>query len=112
MRRATRINPCTIGIFPLNSVFNFIYLRHACIKQPKIPRNRDRRRYRYKRENVAERIRELAPKGINVVFENVGGEILEASLQNIALRARIVLSDGISGYNAVYPNATPASATI
>jgi NADPH-dependent curcumin reductase CurA len=40
--------------------------------------------------HVAERIRELAPKGINVVFENVGGEILEASLQNIALCARIV----------------------
>ena len=54
----------------------------------------------YKWENVAERIRELAPKGVNVVFENVGGEILEASLQNIACRARIVLCGGISSYNA------------
>lgn len=59
----------------------------------------------YKRENVAERIRELAPKGVNVVFENVGGEILEASLQNIALRGRIVLCGGISGYNATDLNA-------
>jgi NADPH-dependent curcumin reductase CurA len=61
----------------------------------------------YKRENVAERIRELAPQGVNVVFENVGGEILEASLQNIALHARIVLCGGISSYNAIDPNATP-----
>ncbi len=61
----------------------------------------------YKRENVAERIRELAPKGVNVVFENVGGEILEASLQNIALRARVVLCGGISSYNATDLNSTP-----
>jgi NADPH-dependent curcumin reductase CurA len=60
----------------------------------------------YKRENVAARIKELAPKGVNVVFENVGGEILDASLQNLALRARVVLCGGISGYNAVDPNET------
>ena len=47
------------------------------------------------------RIHELAPQGVNVVFENVGGEILEASLQNIALRGRVVLCGGISGYNAI-----------
>ena len=61
----------------------------------------------YKRENVAHRIHELAPQGVNVVFENVGGEILEASLQNIALRGRVVLCGGISGYNATDPNASP-----
>jgi len=60
----------------------------------------------YKRENVAARIKELAPNGVNVVFENVGGEILDASLQNLALRARVVLCGGISGYNAVDPNET------
>ena len=61
----------------------------------------------YKSENVANRLRELAPRGVNVVFENVGGEILEASLQNIALRARVVLCGGISGYNDTDPNASP-----
>lgn len=53
----------------------------------------------YKSENVAQRIKELAPKGVNVVFENVGGEILEASLMNLALKARVVLCGGISSYN-------------
>ena len=55
---------------------------------------------------MAARIKELAPQGVNVVFENVGGEILDASLQNLALRARVVLCGGISGYNAVDPSAT------
>jgi NADPH-dependent curcumin reductase len=41
------------------------------------------------------------------VFENVGGQILEASLQNIALRARVVLCGGISGYNATDLDSTP-----
>jgi NADPH-dependent curcumin reductase CurA len=54
----------------------------------------------YKSENVARRIRELAPNGVNVVFENVGGEILDAGLANLAQRARVVLCGGISSYNA------------
>jgi len=55
----------------------------------------------YKAENVRERLRELAPRGVNVFFENVGGDILEAGLDNLAQNARIVLCGGISGYNAV-----------
>jgi NADPH-dependent curcumin reductase CurA len=54
----------------------------------------------YKSENVAARIGELAPGGVNVVFENVGGEILEAALLNLAMHARVVLCGGISSYNA------------
>ncbi|MFZ4601151.1 MAG: NADP-dependent oxidoreductase [Caulobacterales bacterium] len=57
----------------------------------------------YKNENVARRIRELAPNGVNVVFENVGGEMLEAALMNLAQRARVVLCGGISSYNEVEP---------
>jgi hypothetical protein len=53
----------------------------------------------YKRGEVAAQIRAHAPKGVNVVFENVGGEILEAALQNLALHARVVLCGGISSYN-------------
>jgi NADPH-dependent curcumin reductase len=53
----------------------------------------------YKSENVEARIRELAPGGVNVIFENVGGEILEAGLMNLAMRARVVLCGGISSYN-------------
>ncbi len=54
----------------------------------------------YKSEPVAERLHTLAPGGVNVVFENVGGEILEAALMNLALRARVILCGGISSYNA------------
>ena len=57
----------------------------------------------YKNEQVPARLKALAPKGIDVVFENVGGEILEASMTNLALRARIVLCGGISGYNDAGP---------
>jgi NADPH-dependent curcumin reductase CurA len=54
----------------------------------------------YKSEDVAARIKALAPGGVDVVFENVGGEILEAALMNLAMHARVVLCGGISSYNA------------
>lgn len=53
----------------------------------------------YKSEDVESRLRELAPDGLDVVFDNVGGAMLEAALANIAPHARIVLSGGVSsGY--------------
>ena len=54
----------------------------------------------YKAENVFGQLRKLAPDGIDVVFENVGGDILEAAIMNLALRARIVLCGTISSYAA------------
>ncbi len=53
----------------------------------------------YKSEKIPERLRELCPNGINVFFDNVGGEILDAVLAQLALRARVVLCGGISDYN-------------
>lgn len=53
----------------------------------------------YKSENVQKRLSELCPKGIDVFFDNVGGEILDAALANIANGARIAICGGISGYN-------------
>jgi NADPH-dependent curcumin reductase CurA len=61
----------------------------------------------YKRENVAQRLRELCPKGIDVYFDNVGGEILDAALANLAQRARIVQCGGISAYNEATPPPGP-----
>ena len=53
----------------------------------------------YKSEDVAARITELAPKGLNIYFDNVGGPILEYALGNIAQKARVVMCGGISsGY--------------
>jgi NADPH-dependent curcumin reductase CurA len=53
----------------------------------------------YKNDNVAARLREAAPDGIDLFFDNVGGEILDACLAQLALRGRIVLCGAISGYN-------------
>jgi NADPH-dependent curcumin reductase CurA len=52
----------------------------------------------YKSDNVAERLRELVPGGINVIFDNVGGKILNDMLGEIATGARVVICGGISRY--------------
>jgi NADPH-dependent curcumin reductase len=53
----------------------------------------------YKSDDVAARLREAAPDGIDLYFDNVGGPILDACLAQLALRGRIVLCGAISGYN-------------
>jgi NADPH-dependent curcumin reductase CurA len=55
----------------------------------------------YRESNLARRLHEACPKGIDVYFDNVGGEILDAALSNIAMHARIVLCGAISQYNAM-----------
>ncbi len=53
----------------------------------------------YKNDNVAKKIKELAPNGVNIYFDNVGGEILDAAMINLALGARVVICGAISQYN-------------
>ena len=53
----------------------------------------------YKNEEVAERLRETCPKGVDVFFDNVGGPILDAVLARINQRARVVLCGAISQYD-------------
>ncbi|MGA9770673.1 MAG: NADP-dependent oxidoreductase [Blastocatellia bacterium] len=57
----------------------------------------------YKAEPVLEGLKKHCPKGIDVYFDNVGGEILDAVLSLINLRARISLCGLISQYNATKP---------
>ena len=57
----------------------------------------------YKAGDVAGGLREHCPKGIDVFFDNVGGEILEACLARLALHARVVICGAISQYNAIEP---------
>ena len=54
----------------------------------------------YKSEDVRRSLREHAPDRVDVFFDNVGGEVLDAALTRLARGARIVICGGISQYNA------------
>jgi NADPH-dependent curcumin reductase CurA len=61
----------------------------------------------YKGERVDRRLRELCPNGIDVFFDNVGGEVLDAALANLAMRGRVVICGAIAGYNEKVPPPGP-----
>ena len=61
----------------------------------------------YKSENAAARLKALCPKGVDIFFDNVGGDILDAALARLALRGRVVLCGGIANYNATEPPPGP-----
>lgn len=52
----------------------------------------------YKSENVGQRLDALVPDGIDIYYDNVGGEILMAALDRLAMGARILLCGSISEY--------------
>lgn len=54
----------------------------------------------YKLDDVAARLREACPDGIDLYFDNVGGELLDIALAQLALRGRVVLCGAISSYNS------------
>jgi NADPH-dependent curcumin reductase len=53
----------------------------------------------YKSEDVGAALREHCPEGIDVYFDNVGGEILDAALARLARGARVVICGAVSQYN-------------
>lgn len=53
----------------------------------------------YKNDNLDEKIKLHASDGIDIFFDNVGGEILDAALDNIRDRARVVICGAISQYS-------------
>jgi NADPH-dependent curcumin reductase CurA len=53
----------------------------------------------YKTEKTRSRLRELAPQGIDVLFDNVGGTALNDCLSRLAFGARVVICGAISRYN-------------
>ena len=57
----------------------------------------------YKQEAVAEKLRECCVEGIDVYFDNVGGETLDAVLGHINKHVRLVICGLISQYNAEEP---------
>jgi NADPH-dependent curcumin reductase CurA len=58
----------------------------------------------YKAEDVGRRLGELAPDGVGVFIDNVGGDVLDAVLLHLARGARVVISGGLSQYNADQPS--------
>lgn len=63
--------------------------------------------FNYKTDAVLKQLNLAAPDGIDVYFDNVGGEMLEAALSALRLHGRIIACGGISGYNAETPQLGP-----
>ena len=63
----------------------------------------------YKAEDVRKAIRSYAPEGIDVYFDNVGGDILDAALANLRMKARVGICGAISQYNNTGPTQGPAN---
>jgi NADPH-dependent curcumin reductase len=63
----------------------------------------------YKGGDVRAGLREHAPDGIDVYFDNVGGQILDDALRRLARGARVVLCGAIASYNAEHPPPGPAN---
>src|SRR3546814_763032 len=53
----------------------------------------------YKNEDVHAGLKRECPKGVDVYFDNVGGDILDAVLSRLNLKARVVICGAISQYN-------------
>lgn len=63
----------------------------------------------YRTENVGARLADLFPDGIDVFFDNVGGDALDAALGNLALRARVVVCGFIATDYAPGPRHGPGN---
>jgi NADPH-dependent curcumin reductase CurA len=69
----------------------------------------ENRVFNYKDAPVLEQLNRAAPDGIDVYFDNVGGETLEAALSVLRIHGRIIACGGISGYNAEKPSPGPSN---
>jgi len=63
----------------------------------------------YKTESVGRALHEACPNGIDLYFDNVGGEILDTCLGQLAMRGRVVLCGAIASYNDRAKRTGPAN---
>ncbi len=63
----------------------------------------------YKTGSVYRSLQQHSPKGVDVYFDNVGGEMLEAALALLARNGRIIICGAISQYNATIPPKGPSN---
>lgn len=61
----------------------------------------------YTEENISQKLSQLCPKGIDLYFDNVGGEILDAAIANMAQYGRIVCCGAVSQYDRKKPGSGP-----
>ncbi len=57
----------------------------------------------YKSESLYPAVHKACPKGVDVYFDNVGGETLDVALAHLRLNARVVICGAISQYNNTAP---------
>jgi hypothetical protein len=65
--------------------------------------------FNYKAGPILDQLKAAAPDGIDVYFDNVGGEALEAALSALRVHGRIIACGGISGYNEGKPRPGPSN---
>jgi hypothetical protein len=65
--------------------------------------------FNYKVGPVLEQLNLEAPDGIDIYFDNVGGETLEAALSALRVHGRIIACGGIAGYNEEKPRPGPSN---
>ncbi len=63
----------------------------------------------YKNDAIKEKIKVYFPNGIDIYFDNVGGEILDLALGRLAMHARVVICGAISQYNNTEPTKGPSN---
>ncbi|WP_331767021.1 NADP-dependent oxidoreductase [Embleya sp. NBC_00896] len=63
----------------------------------------------YKAEDLKDALRKHCPDGVDVYFDNVGGDILDAALARLARGARVVICGAISQYNNTEPTPGPSN---
>ncbi|MDG2457052.1 MAG: NADP-dependent oxidoreductase, partial [SAR86 cluster bacterium] len=63
----------------------------------------------HKTADLNSTLQEICPEGIDVIFDNVGGELLNTALSKINQNARIVICGAISGYNEEVPPPGPSN---
>jgi NADPH-dependent curcumin reductase len=63
----------------------------------------------YKAGDIKKPLRDACPKGVDLYFDNVGGDILDTVLTQLAMHARIVICGAISQYNNTTPVKGPSN---
>jgi NADPH-dependent curcumin reductase CurA len=65
--------------------------------------------FNYRHGSVMDQLREAAPDGIDVYFDNVGADHLDAALEMLNNHGRVAMCGAIANYNATQPPAGPSN---